>query len=41
MEKTMKKLLDAVGLDEEVIRNYIREQEKEDLRQAEQQQVGL
>ena len=31
----------TVGLDEEVIRNYIREQEKEDLRQDEQQQLDL
>ena len=31
----------TVGLDEEVIRNYIRDQEKEDLRQDEQQQLSL
>ena len=31
----------TVGLDEEVIRNYIRDQEKEDLKQDEQQQLGL
>ena len=29
--------ISTVGLDEEVIRNYIRNQEKEDLRQDEQQ----
>ena len=31
----------TVGLDEEVIRKYIREQEKDDLRQDEQQQLVL
>ena len=31
----------TVGLDEEVIQKYIREQEKDDLRQDNQQQLGL
>ena len=31
----------TVGLDEEAIRNYIRDQEKEDLRQDERQQLSL
>lgn len=31
----------TVGLDEEAIRKYIREQEKDDLRQDEQQQLSL
>lgn len=31
----------TVGIDEEVIQKYIREQEKDDLRQVNQQQLGL
>ena len=31
----------TVGLDEDVIREYIRNQEKEDIREDEQQQLGL